>query len=95
MYLGKVVGCVWATAKDRELEGHRMLVVQPLTSDLKNTGKRLICTDWAGARTGDLIYWVRGKEASIAFLPGQPPSDTTIVGIVDSIRLDGGRREPC
>jgi hypothetical protein len=28
---------------------------------------------------------VRGREASIAFLPGQPASDATIVGIVDSV----------
>jgi microcompartment protein CcmK/EutM len=32
-----------------------------------------------------MIYWVRGREASIAFLPGQPPADATIVGIVDSV----------
>jgi ethanolamine utilization protein EutN len=90
MYLGRVVGCVWATVKNPHLEGLRMLVVQPVTPELQNTGKRLICTDWAGARTGDLIYWVRGKEASIAFLPGEPPTDTTIVGIVDSMRLQRG-----
>jgi len=26
-----------------------------------------------------------GREASIALLPGQPPSDATIVGIVDTV----------
>jgi ethanolamine utilization protein EutN len=90
MYLGRVVGCVWATVKNPNLEGLRMLVVQPVTPELENTGKPLVCTDWAGARTGDLIYWVRGKEASIAFLPGEPPTDTSIVGIVDSLRLQRG-----
>jgi microcompartment protein CcmK/EutM len=32
-----------------------------------------------------MIYWARGREASIAFLPEQPPADATIVGIVDSV----------
>ncbi len=87
MYLGRVIGCVWATAKNREMEGHRLLIVQPLTPELKETGKKLVCGDSTGAGAGELIYWVRGKEASFPFAPGEPPFDTTIVGIVDSIDL--------
>jgi ethanolamine utilization protein EutN len=87
MYLGRVVGCVWATAKDSSLDGMRMLVVQPLTPELENTGKRLICTDCTGAGAGEIVYWVRGKEASFPFLPVEPPVDTTIVGIVDTVHL--------
>lgn len=102
MYLGRVVGCVWASAKDPKLEGHRLLVVQPLTPDLRNTGKRLVCMDSTGAGAGELIYWVRGREASFPFLPEEPPADTTIVGIVDSVDLPaapaasrGRQRRPC
>jgi ethanolamine utilization protein EutN len=87
MYLGRVVGCVWATVKNTELEGHRLLVVQPLTPELKETGKRLVCGDSTGAGAGELVYWVRGREASLPFAPGAPPFDTTIVGIVDSVHL--------
>ena len=93
MHLGRVVGCVWATVKSPQLEGVRMLIVQPVTPELALTGKKLICTDWAGARTGDLIYWVRSKEASLPFLPAETPTDATIVGLVDSIRCQRG--EPC
>ena len=42
MYLGRVVGCVWATVKHPEMEGRRMLIVQPLTPELQATGKRLV-----------------------------------------------------
>src|ERR1017187_4263811 len=87
MYLGRVVGCVCATAKDSRLDGMRMLVVQPLTPELENTGKRLICADCMGAGAGEIVYWVRGKEASFPFLPVEPPVDTTIVGIVDSVHV--------
>jgi len=54
---------------------------------LQNTGKRLICTDSTGAGAGELVYWVRGKEASFPFHPDEPPVDTTIVGIVDEVHV--------
>ncbi len=87
MYLGRVVGCVWSTVKNRSLEGQRLLVIQPLTPELANTGQRMVCTDCTGAGAGELIYWVRGREAIFAFLPDQPPTDATVVGIVDSVHL--------
>lgn len=87
MYLGRVVGCVWATVKSPGLVGLRMLVVQPLTPELRSTGKPIVCTDATGAGAGEMVYWVRGKEASFPFLPAEPPTDTTIVGIVDSVHL--------
>jgi microcompartment protein CcmK/EutM len=85
MFLGRVVGCVWSTVKNSRLEGQRLLVVQPLTPELQPTGKRLVCADWTGAGSGELIYWTRSKEASFPFLPAEVPVDSTIVGIVDSI----------
>jgi ethanolamine utilization protein EutN len=87
MLLGRVVGCVWSTLKDRQLEGQRLLLVQPLTPELKLTGKRLVCADWTGAGTGELIYWTRSKEASFAFLPAEVPVDATVTGIVDAIHV--------
>ena len=93
MTFGRVIGRVWATVKNREMEGLRMLLVQPLTPDLKPTGRRIICTDCTGAGTGELVYWVRGKEASFPFAPAEPPVDTTIVGIVDEVHL-GPKTKP-
>ncbi len=87
MLLGRVVGCVWSTVKDRHLEGQRLLLVQPMTPELKPTGKRLVCADWTGAGAGELVYWTRSMEASYAFLPAEVPVDATITGIVDAIDL--------
>ena len=92
MYLGRVVGRVWCTAKNREMEGQRFLLVQPITPDLKPSGRRIVCTDAMGAGAGEIVYWVRGREASMPFLPQQVPTDATIVGIVDQIHI-GGRPE--
>jgi microcompartment protein CcmK/EutM len=89
MYLGRVVGCVWATVKDPGLKSLRMLVVQPVTPGLRDAGKRIVCTDWAGAGAGEIVYWVRSREASFPFLPQEPPTDATVVGIVDSVHVKG------
>jgi ethanolamine utilization protein EutN len=91
VFLGRVIGCVWATAKNPSLEGVRFLLVQPLTPELQNSGKRLICADSTGAGAGELVYWVRGREASMPFLPRQVPADATIVGIVDEVQV----KRPC
>ncbi|HWB84821.1 MAG TPA: EutN/CcmL family microcompartment protein [Bryobacteraceae bacterium] len=94
MYLGRVIGCVWSTVKNPEMEGQRLLIVQPLTPALENTGRRLICTDSTGAGAGEVVYWVRGREASLPFLPRQVPTDTTIVGIVDEVHLKPAQTAP-
>jgi ethanolamine utilization protein EutN len=93
MFLGRVVGRVWSTVKSAGLEGQRLLIVQPLTPEMKHTGKRIVCADSTGAGAGELIYWCRGRESSFPFLPREVPTDNTIVGIVDS--LDVKRSGPC
>lgn len=88
MQLGRVMGCVWATVKAPNLEAQRLLIVQPVTPELENAGKPLICTDAVGCGAGELIYWCRGKESSFPFLPIEVPTDNTIVAIVDEMHID-------
>jgi microcompartment protein CcmK/EutM len=90
MQIGKIVGRVWATEKNPGLTAQRLLIVQPLTPELNETGKKLICTDATGAGAGELVYWCKGKEASFPFLPAQVPTDATVVGIVDKISVQRG-----
>jgi microcompartment protein CcmK/EutM len=87
MFLGRVVGTVVSTVKDAALKGQRLLVVQPLTPDLKEKGKSIVVLDAVGVGAGELIYWCRGKESSFPFLPDEVPSDNTIVGVVDALHL--------
>jgi ethanolamine utilization protein EutN len=87
LQLGRIVGRVWATQKDPGLESQRLLIVQPVTADLRDTGKRLICVDAVGAGGDELIYWCRGKEASFPFLPVEVPVEATVTGIVDQVKV--------
>lgn len=88
MYLGRVIGCVWASVKNPGLDSQRLLLVQPVKADLSPSGRVLVCADSTGAGAGELIYWVRGREASFPFLPAEVPSDATIVGIVDELHVE-------
>jgi len=85
MRLGRVVGRLWSTVKIPQFDGHRFLVVQPIDAERQDAGAEIVCMDTVGAGAGETIYWARGKEASLAFLPERVPSDATIVGIVDEI----------
>lgn len=91
MRLGRVIGRVWATAKIEQLEGRTLLLVQPLDADGRDTGSVVIAADAVGAGAGETIYWCRGREAAMAFLPDEVGTDATVVGIVDQINLQRAR----
>jgi microcompartment protein CcmK/EutM len=91
MRLGRVIGRVWATAKIEQLDGRTLLLVQPLDAEGRDTGSVLIAADAVGAGAGETIYWCRGREAAMAFLPDDVGSDATVVGIVDQINLQRAR----
>jgi microcompartment protein CcmK/EutM len=87
MRLARVVGTLVATVKDRALEGKKILILKHVDETGAAGGRAFVALDSVGAGTGEIVYYVRGKEASFPFLPDEVPSDATIVGIVDS--LDG------
>lgn len=87
MRLGRVVGSLWSSVKTEQLEGVRLLLIQPIDEAGANAGRTLIAADAIGAGAGDTIYWCRGKEASFAMLPAAVGADAAVVGIVDSITL--------
>ena len=83
MQLAQVIGTVVSTVKDPNLDGHTMLMVQPVAPDRKPTGRAVVALDSVGAGVGEFVFFVRGREASFPFFPGLPPADACIVGIVD------------
>jgi microcompartment protein CcmK/EutM len=86
--LARVVGEVVATMKDAAMTGHTLLVVQPITPERRPAGRAVVAADATGAGVGEYVFFVRGKEASLPFLPAQPPLDACIVGIVDRWDLE-------
>ena len=87
MKLGRVIGKVWATAKDEKLNGLTLYIMQPVDENDDPLGNELVVVDTVGSREGDRVYWVGGAEATFPFEGRQIPSDATIVGLVDRVDL--------
>ena len=92
MLFGRVHGSAICTIKYPDLEGVKLLVVQPLNKRLEPKGHLQVAADVVMAGPGDLCVMVRSREASLA-LPDVKfvPVDLAIVGIVDEYerRPDG------
>ena len=84
MQLARVIGDVVSTMKDANLTSMKLLVLQPLLPSGAPTGRTLVALDSVGAGVGETVFFVRGREAAFPFYPLEPPTDATIVGIVDS-----------
>lgn len=83
MQIGRVIGDVVTTRKEPAYEGIKLLLVQPLTPDGKDSGRPIVAVDSVGAGAGENVFFVRGKEASFPFFPTEVPADADIVGIID------------
>lgn len=83
MQLARVVGEVVSTMKDANLDGITLLVVQPIAPSGEPVGRTLVALDSVGAGVGEHVFYVRGREAAFPFHPAEPPTDASIVGIVD------------
>jgi microcompartment protein CcmK/EutM len=83
MQLAKVLGEVVSTVKDANLTGMKLLVLQPISLSGAAVGRTLVAIDSVGAGVGENVFFVRGREAAFPFYPAEPPTDASIVGIVD------------
>ena len=60
-----------------------LLILQPIAASGEAAGRTLVALDSVGAGVGENVFFVRGREAAFPFYPAEPPTDATIVGIVD------------
>ena len=85
MIICKVVGHVWSTKKDPELEGLKLMIVK----DMHN-GQNLtyVAADVVGAGVGEDVLVVSGSTARKAFGRDNVPADMAIVGIIDTVVMN-------
>ena len=88
MDLAKIIGTVVATRKDANLEGTRLLIVQPLDEKRNPISEPTVAVDTLhDAGVGEIVYIVTGGDA-VSVVPGKRmPVDVAIVGLVDSLTL--------
>ncbi|TAJ24602.1 MAG: ethanolamine utilization protein EutN [Planctomycetota bacterium] len=86
MLLGTVVGQVWATKKEPTLQGLRLLVIQPFTTDGRASAETLIAVDPMGAGVGERVLVVFGRAARHTIGRGHDIGFQSAVAAI----LDGG-----
>jgi microcompartment protein CcmK/EutM len=89
MYLARVVGTIVATRKDDRLEGCKLLLVQPIDERGKESGRCVVAVDTVQAGHREVVLVVAGSSARMTERTKDSPVDAAIVGIVDTVAVDG------
>jgi microcompartment protein CcmK/EutM len=90
MLIGRVIGDVVATQKVASHEGRKILVVQPLQLDGTDRGEPVLALDAVGAGIGErVLLTTEGFSAMTAVGRPNSPIDSAVIGIIDSVDLQG------
>ncbi len=94
MQVCQVIGTVVSTKKVESLVGLKLLVVQPMdirTGATEPIGTPVVAVDAVGAGEGEVVIAVAGSSSRLTKVTKDLPVDGTIVGIIDSIEVEGER----
>ncbi len=95
MFVARVTGSVVSTQKAESMVGQKLLVVEPYRLDekkrdrLSGTGRTFVAVDTVGAGLGEFVLIVQGSSARLMPETKSLPVDTAIIGIVDSVSVEG------
>jgi len=87
MFLGKVVGTVWATRKDENLVGMKFQIVKHVDLEYKVKDTFVVAVDTVQAGVGDIVLVVSGSSARQTTLTKNKPVDATIMAVVDKLDI--------
>jgi ethanolamine utilization protein EutN len=90
MYIGKVIGTVVATIKIDHLDQRKLLVVDQLDLQGRETGEYDIAVDTVQAGPGDTVLVIdegNGARQVLGLDPGAVRA--VIVGVVDEVAIQG------
>jgi len=93
MTLGRVCGQIVSTKKSVNLEGFKILVVQPISLDtFEEKGAPIVSLDTIGAGEGEVVMMVSGSSARQTVMTDCKPTDNSIVAIIDSVTIGGDKK---
>ena len=106
MFVGKVVGDIWATKKVENLRGFKLLLIEPLKKELEPDDPReqlVVAADNIGAGIGEYVVVAYGRAGRNCLGMGHDIAvEAAVAGIVDKMELarnglinvvDGGGEE--
>jgi microcompartment protein CcmK/EutM len=94
MFLAKVIGNVVASQKVATMQCRKLLLIMPyITKDGKQVpaGSSIVAVDVVGAGEGEFVMFTQGSSARLTDDTRDLPVDAVIIGIVDSVEIEGKR----
>jgi microcompartment protein CcmK/EutM len=85
MFLGRVVGTVWATRKEERLDGLKLLIVREVDLELKPKANFVIAADIVQAGVGEVVLVSTGSAARQAPQVEKRPVDALVMAVVDNL----------
>jgi carbon dioxide concentrating mechanism protein CcmL len=89
MQIAKVRGTVVSTQKDQSLTGVKFLLVQFIDEEGQPLPKYEVAADSVGAGINEWVLVSRGSAARKLSGSEHRPLDALVVGIIDTVNLDG------
>ncbi len=88
MFIGRVVGSLWATRKTDNTTGVKFLIVQPYNLSKKPNTDTVIAADILGAGEGELVMVAYGRAARIAVGNEDMSIEAAVTGIIDEYEIE-------
>jgi ethanolamine utilization protein EutN len=89
MFLARIDGTLTSTAKHATLKACRFLLGQRLEADGSTSGEPIVILDRLGARHGSTVVVSTDGDIARTWLGNNTPARMVVVGIVDSVTLEG------
>ena len=88
MILGKVVGTIVSTQKNKNLKDYKILVVQPVDLEGSSVGRDILALDVVDAGVGDSVLVMQeGASAQQILKRSDVPVHSIIVAVVDGFEV--------
>ena len=83
MFIGRVVGSLWATRKTANTEGMKFLIIQPYNLEKAPNTDTVVAADILGAGDGELVMVAYGRAARLAVEKEDSSIEAAVIGIID------------
>jgi len=87
MFIGKVVGSLWATRKTPNTEAMKFLIVQPYNLSKAPNADTVVAVDILGAGEGEIVMVAYGRAARLAVGRENSSIEAAVVGIIDEYEV--------
>ncbi|MFQ5454264.1 MAG: EutN/CcmL family microcompartment protein [Candidatus Zixiibacteriota bacterium] len=87
MFIGKVVGSLWATRKTENTSGVKFLIIQPYNLKKAPNTDTIVAADVLGAGEGELVMVAYGRAARLAIGNENMSIEAAVTGIIDEYEV--------